>query len=144
MFLEILISLTVLFLTVRWFLRGLKVRYYGNKHIFITGCDTGFGNLLAKRLDGLGFRVYAGCLTGKGMKELKAACSNHLTTIEIDVTNDASIHKAKQEVEKKLPKGKGKLVYSYSDYVLKFKFTPYVRIRADGNKAVFSCPIVSS
>lgn len=107
MLLEILILLTVLFLTVRWFMRGLKVRYYGNKHVFITGCDSGFGNLLAKRLDGLGFRVYAGCLTSKGMTELKAACSNHLTTVEIDVSNDTSIRKAKQDVEKKLPKGKG-------------------------------------
>ena len=29
--------------------------------VFITGCDTGFGNLLARRLDSYGFTVLAGC-----------------------------------------------------------------------------------
>ncbi|XP_045168366.2 short-chain dehydrogenase/reductase family 9C member 7-like [Mercenaria mercenaria] len=107
MIVETLVLLIILFLTVRWFLRGLKVRYYGNKHVFITGCDTGFGNLLAKRLDTLGFRVYAGCLTAKGMDDLKATCSKYLTTVEIDVSKETSIQKARHDVERKLPKGKG-------------------------------------
>ncbi|KAF8766533.1 Corticosteroid 11-beta-dehydrogenase isozyme 2 like protein [Argiope bruennichi] len=39
--------------------------------VFITGCDTGFGNALAKRLDTKGFHVFATCLfpTGPGAKE---------------------------------------------------------------------------
>ncbi|KFM81942.1 11-cis retinol dehydrogenase, partial [Stegodyphus mimosarum] len=43
-----------------------------NKAIFITGCDSGFGNMLAKRMDGLGYRVFAGCLfpNGEGAKDL--------------------------------------------------------------------------
>lgn len=107
MILEFVAVFAVLVLTFRWYLRRLKVRLYGSKHVFITGCDTGFGNLLAKRLDFLGFRVYAGCLTEQGAKTLKAACSKQLTIIEIDVTKDVSIQKAREQVERKLPKGKG-------------------------------------
>ena len=33
--------------------------------VFITGCDTGFGNDLARRLDELGFKVFAGCLIAR-------------------------------------------------------------------------------
>ena len=31
--------------------------------VFITGCDSGFGHGLACRLDALGFKVFAGCLS---------------------------------------------------------------------------------
>ena len=33
------------------------------KAVLITGCDTGFGNLLAKRLANEGVTVFAACLT---------------------------------------------------------------------------------
>ena len=32
------------------------------KAVFITGCDTGLGHLLALRCDQIGLRVFAGCL----------------------------------------------------------------------------------
>ncbi len=32
------------------------------KAVFISGCDTGFGHLLAVKLDKLEYRVFAGCL----------------------------------------------------------------------------------
>ena len=32
------------------------------KYILITGCDWGFGNMCAKRLDAKGFFVFAACL----------------------------------------------------------------------------------
>lgn len=35
------------------------------KHVFITGCDSGFGQLLALRLSSQGVHVYAGCFTVK-------------------------------------------------------------------------------
>ncbi len=38
--------------------------------VVITGCDTGFGRLLAERLHSEGYRVLAGCLTAAGVKEL--------------------------------------------------------------------------
>lgn len=107
MLLEVITVLLIIYFTSRWWFRQLKIRHFGNKHVFITGCDTGFGNLLAKRLDSLGFRVYAGCLTETGAKELRNSCSNHIVTLTVDVTKETSIASAKQFVEKKLPKDKG-------------------------------------
>lgn len=70
--------------------------------MFVTGCDSGFGNLLCKRLDRRGFRVIAGCLTEKGADDLKRATGPYLKTVLLDVTSTASIQKAmeytKQEV----------------------------------------------
>lgn len=66
----------------------------GDKYVYITGCDTGFGNLLAKHLDKLGFCVIAGCYTEKGEDELKKSTSDRLTTIQLDVTNSESVARA--------------------------------------------------
>ena len=54
----------------------------------ITGCDSGFGNLIAARLDTYGFKVFAGVLfpDSDGAKELKRK-SKHLELIKLDVTN---------------------------------------------------------
>lgn len=58
------------------------------KIVLITGCDTGFGHALAKRLDQYGVHVFAGVLNveGEGAKELKAKCSNRMRVIKLDVT----------------------------------------------------------
>jgi hypothetical protein len=45
------------------------------KYILITGCDTGFGNLLAKRLDGRGFYVFAACLKVRNSHPLRLITS---------------------------------------------------------------------
>jgi hypothetical protein len=62
----LLLAITVLLM---WFLffsrRGKKVAPHG-KAVLITGCDTGFGNELMKRLDKEGFVVFACCLTQQG------------------------------------------------------------------------------
>lgn len=69
------------------------------KYVYITGCDTGFGNLLAKHLDQLGFRVIAGCYTEKGEDELKKATSDRLTTLDLDVSNAQSVSKAAASIK---------------------------------------------
>jgi NADP-dependent 3-hydroxy acid dehydrogenase YdfG len=70
----------------------------------LTGCDTGFGNLLTKKLDGLGFHVFAGCLSEKGMKQLESETSSNVTSVKLDVTKTESIQSALQVVKSKLPK----------------------------------------
>ncbi|XP_019643999.1 PREDICTED: D-beta-hydroxybutyrate dehydrogenase, mitochondrial-like [Branchiostoma belcheri] len=79
------------------------------KAVFITGCDSGFGFKLAKRLDSLGFTVFAGCLLadsgGEGSKKLRAECSSRLSTVQIDVTDDGQVKAAVQQVKDRLPKG---------------------------------------
>ncbi|CAH1245314.1 BDH1 [Branchiostoma lanceolatum] len=87
-----------------------KSRVSGNgKAVFITGCDSGFGFGLAKRLDSLGFTVFAGCLLadsgGEGSKKLRAECSSRLSTVQIDVTDDGQVQAAVQQVKDRLPAG---------------------------------------
>ncbi|XP_069472356.1 dehydrogenase/reductase SDR family member 9-like [Ambystoma mexicanum] len=77
---------------LRWKLRdSRKIATLTDKFVFITGCDTGFGNLAAKTFDRCGFRVLAGCLTEAGAAQLSAATSSGLKTTLLDVTNPASV-----------------------------------------------------
>ncbi|KNC86146.1 hypothetical protein SARC_01715 [Sphaeroforma arctica JP610] len=75
-------------------------KVWSNHYIFITGCDTGFGNMLAKRLDNRGFSVIANCLTEEGAKKLRAESSSRLHTIVCDITNDKSLAKCVTETER--------------------------------------------
>ncbi|XP_033729192.1 retinol dehydrogenase 7-like [Pecten maximus] len=106
-YLLVCVALVVVFLAVRWIIRSLRLGNLSDRYVFITGCDTGFGNMLAKRLDSLGMNVFAGCLTSKGLSDLNKATSDRLVTMELDVTKEDSILRACAEVKKILPKGKG-------------------------------------
>lgn len=86
-----------------WYIRDSStVEAFHQKHVFITGCDSGFGNLLAGRLDGRGFHVIAACLTEKGAADLAAAASPRLKTLLMDVTDSASIRKAVEFVSREV------------------------------------------
>ncbi|XP_053568809.1 retinol dehydrogenase 16-like [Bombina bombina] len=86
---------SVVFLIVCWTIKdNLKIKDIQEKHILITGCDSGFGNLLAQRLYRKGFGVIAACLTEKGSEELKACTSPSLKTVLLNVTNPKSIESA--------------------------------------------------
>ncbi|XP_065510543.1 retinol dehydrogenase 5 [Caloenas nicobarica] len=65
-----------------------------DKHVFITGCDSGFGHLLARRLAQRGYRVLAACLTPAGAEGLRRGCHGHLRTTLLDVTRPDSIRQA--------------------------------------------------
>lgn len=77
-----------------------------NKAVFITGCDSGFGNQIARRLDKKGFTVFAGCLLPdrEGAKQLKAECSDRLHIIHVDVTDDWLVRGAVKYVKENLGK----------------------------------------
>lgn len=90
-----------------WMLRKLKVDNYDSRFVLITGCDSGFGYELANKLDKLGFNIFACCLTKTAVQKLNETSSSKLQAIEMDVTRDASIEKAMEIVERKLPNGKG-------------------------------------
>ncbi len=88
-----------------------------SRYILITGCDTGFGNAAAKKLDSIGCHVIAGCLTESGETELRKACSNKLKTISLDVASHDSVLKAYEQVKSFLPHGKGEkqsYIYQFS------------------------------
>uniref|UniRef100_A0A3B5RAU9 Dehydrogenase/reductase (SDR family) member 9 n=1 Tax=Xiphophorus maculatus TaxID=8083 RepID=A0A3B5RAU9_XIPMA len=92
MFLYILGLVTVWYL-YRWYKESKRVPNKGSKYVYITGCDSGFGNNLAKHLDKLGFCVIAGCYTEKGETELKKVSSERLTAISLDVAKSESVKK---------------------------------------------------
>ncbi|XP_061090819.1 retinol dehydrogenase 7-like isoform X2 [Conger conger] len=66
MFLYLLGLVAFIFL-YRWNRERKRVGNESDKYVYITGCDSGFGNLLARHLDKLGYRVVASCFTEKGL-----------------------------------------------------------------------------
>ena len=76
-------------------------------YILITGCDTGFGNIFARRLDSKGFHVFACCLTEKGCQELREECSSKMRSFVMDITQDDSVKAGYDLVRNALPTGTG-------------------------------------
>ncbi|XP_068068729.1 retinol dehydrogenase 16-like [Anomalospiza imberbis] len=91
MWLYVVAVLLGLLLLRRWHRERQTVPRLSEKHVLITGCDSGFGNLLARQLDARGLRVLAACLTDTGAAQLRAATSNRLQTVLLDVTSSKSI-----------------------------------------------------
>ncbi|XP_069345793.1 17-beta-hydroxysteroid dehydrogenase type 6-like isoform X1 [Eulemur rufifrons] len=91
-----------LYYLVRWYRERQVVSHLRDKYVFITGCDSGFGNLLARQLDMHGLRVLAACLTEKGAEELRTQTSDRLETVILDVTNTESITAATQWVKERV------------------------------------------
>jgi len=115
------------FVVTTWPIRLVtrKYRVTGKRTVFITGCDTGFGNLTAKQLDQMGMRVFAGCLTEEGARNLKAETSNNLTVVPLDVTKTESINAAYEVVQSACPDGLWALInnagiadYTPSDFAI--------------------------
>lgn len=79
--------------------RQLKITDITEKYIFITGCDSGFGNLAARTFDKKGFRVIAACLTERGSAALKAEASDRLHTVLLDVTDPENVQRTAQWVK---------------------------------------------
>ncbi|KAL5018110.1 hypothetical protein ScPMuIL_003832 [Solemya velum] len=98
-----LISLTVLYglptLIKRSRVRKIDLTGQG---VLITGCDTGFGHHLARRLDGSGFTVYAGCLDkhGDGADTLRTSDTGRMHVLPLDVTSDTSVNSCLDYVTK--------------------------------------------
>ncbi|XP_029375278.1 retinol dehydrogenase 16-like [Echeneis naucrates] len=96
------VGLVVLFYLYRWIKELPRVPDKGNKYVYITGCDSGFGNLLARHLDKQGFKVIASCFTEKGEEDLKKSCSGSLTTAHLDVRSSDSIAKVAAMIKDKV------------------------------------------
>ncbi|NXI14997.1 RDH16 dehydrogenase, partial [Irena cyanogastra] len=91
MWLCVVAALLGLLLLRRWHRERQTVPRLSEKHVLITGCDSGFGNLLARQLDARGLRVLAACLSDAAAAQLRAATSNRLQTVLLDVTSSKSI-----------------------------------------------------
>uniref|UniRef100_G3NNR4 Retinol dehydrogenase 1 n=1 Tax=Gasterosteus aculeatus TaxID=69293 RepID=G3NNR4_GASAC len=85
------VGLVAPWIVYRWYKDRKRVPNKAEKYVYITGCDSGFGNLLARHLDKLGYNVIAGCYTEKGAEELKQLSSDRLATFRLDVTDSESV-----------------------------------------------------
>ncbi|XP_076776666.1 retinol dehydrogenase 7 isoform X2 [Arvicanthis niloticus] len=97
-----LVALVGLWMLLRLFRERKVVSDLHNKYVFITGCDSGFGNLLARQLDRRGLRVLAACLTVEGAEQLRSKTSERLETVILDVTKTESIVAATQWVKERV------------------------------------------
>ncbi|XP_068123613.1 retinol dehydrogenase 7-like [Hyperolius riggenbachi] len=93
----LLVGLGVILL-YRWHRQSQILENLTDKYVFITGCDSGFGNLLAKQLDRRGMKVLAACLTQTGAENLKKETSSRLQTTILDVTDTKSVSSAAEWV----------------------------------------------
>ena len=94
-----LVVLVVLYYLLRWSRERQVVSHLQNKIIFITVCDSGFGNQLVRQLDLRGLRVLAACLTEQGAKQLRNQTSDRLQMVILDVTKTESVVAATKWVE---------------------------------------------
>ncbi len=100
-------SLIPIIIALMWLRNKLKISPK-DRYILITGCDTGFGNALARSLDKKGCHVFATCLTSKGVESLEQACSTRLHAMIMDVSDSKSIQAAFDVVDKILLDKPGK------------------------------------
>nr|KAG5693091.1 hypothetical protein BaRGS_014041 [Batillaria attramentaria] len=93
--------LVVLWAVYRWERkRAAGTVPLNDKHVLITGCDSGFGFAFAKHAHGLGCHVIATVLRpdGQGAKELRDVSSSRMTVLPLDVSSDESVRKCLEVV----------------------------------------------
>ena len=103
----IVIGVFIVYKLVDWLSRFPQISKKSDKYILITGCDYGFGNILAKRMDKKGCHVIAGCLSEAGETDLRKYCSSKIRTVRMDVTSTKSITQAYESVKSHIPLDKG-------------------------------------
>jgi len=80
--------------------RSLYLPADKNKIILVSGCDTGFGYLIALELSQKGCTVLAGCLTDPGVESLASLNRKNLFPFKLDITNQESVAYCKTFAEK--------------------------------------------
>ncbi|XP_069508926.1 retinol dehydrogenase 16-like [Ambystoma mexicanum] len=90
MWLCLLVLLGLYFLHC-WYREKKTIPNLPDKYVLITGCDSGFGHLLARQLDRRGLFVLAACFTQEGAGRLKEAASRRLQTVILDVSDSGSV-----------------------------------------------------
>ena len=70
-----------LYYFLRWYRERQVVSHLRDKFVFITGCDSGFENQLARQLYLQGLRVLAACVTEQGAEQLRNQTSARLRVL---------------------------------------------------------------
>lgn len=84
---------------------GRLIDDVSSKSILVTGCDTGFGKMLVRRLDILGCQVFAGCLTESGQLDLRQISSARVRVLGMDVTDSDSVCRAYELIKSVVSSG---------------------------------------
>ncbi|CAG2120349.1 unnamed protein product [Medioppia subpectinata] len=98
---------------IAWFGAKRWRRHHNNRRltaykraVLVTGCDSGFGNALAMKLNEHGFRVYATVLDteGEGARNLltRQRFDGQTRVVRMDVTSDQEVNKVYETVAKEL------------------------------------------
>ncbi|MBN1533367.1 MAG: SDR family oxidoreductase [Spirochaetes bacterium] len=69
-----------------------------NRTILVTGSSTGIGRATALRLDAIGYNVFASVRKKEDGDALRNAASEKLTPVILDVTDEAAILRARDEI----------------------------------------------
>ncbi|XP_028717449.1 retinol dehydrogenase 7-like [Peromyscus leucopus] len=125
---------------LRLFRERKVVSHLQDKYVFITGCDSGFGNLLARQLDRRGMRVLAACLTENGAEELRSKTSDRLETVILNVTKTESVVAATQWVKERvgnrglwgLVNNAGIAVFAFNEWLNKEDFAKVLDVNLLG------------
>jgi NAD(P)-dependent dehydrogenase (short-subunit alcohol dehydrogenase family) len=70
--------------------------------VVVTGASSGIGRATATHLDSLGFRVFAGVRKESDADALRAAGSDRLEPMELDVADESSVDSAAREVSERV------------------------------------------
>jgi NAD(P)-dependent dehydrogenase (short-subunit alcohol dehydrogenase family) len=80
------------------------------RSVLVTGASTGIGRATALRLDGSGWRVFAGVRKPEDAESLRGEASERLAPVILDVTEPEQIAAAAAQVESESPDGLDGLV----------------------------------
>lgn len=89
-----LVVLVVVYKLLDHIVRWPRVDNYSDRYILVTGCDSGFGHALVRRLDSLRCHVFAGCFTEAGETQLTKLCSDRVRPVALDITSHDSVRRA--------------------------------------------------
>jgi len=108
--LQLLLVLSVIAGLVSWAVRSLLCKAQhevGGKVVLVTGCDTGIGHEIARHLDLIGFKVFAGCLdtSSEGAQRLRVEASPRLSLVNMDVRSEEHVRQAVRFMEENMPQG---------------------------------------
>jgi NAD(P)-dependent dehydrogenase (short-subunit alcohol dehydrogenase family) len=78
--------------------------------VLVTGASTGIGRTTALRLDGSGWKVFAGVRKPEDAESLRGEASDRLVPVFLDVTEPEQIAAAAEQVERESPDGLDGLV----------------------------------
>lgn len=80
------------------------------RSVLLTGASTGIGRATALRLDGSGWRVFAGVRKPEDAEKLRGEASERLTPLILDVTEAEQVAAVAEQVERGSPEGLDGLV----------------------------------